>query len=119
MWLLQGETRHEILQNAAKWHMSNRVIDEYIARAKEKIMETNTATVEENTAVITRNIWRIFRLAMHVGDIGEANRALMNLAKVKGVGVINVSAVIGPRDYADLSDEELERRLAGLNQDGG
>lgn len=114
-WILDGHTRHEIIRLGSHWKVSSRQIDDYLAGARDKIYEANSASVKENVAVISRNLWRLYRMALDEGDIGEANKVLMNLAKVKGLDQVTVTNIIDDkREHADKSDEEL---LDGL-EDG-
>lgn len=110
--LLNGETRHKIVRFGSKWGISARQIDDYIAAARERIKEINATSLQENMALVTTNLWRIFRASVIEGDLAEANKALMNLAKVKGLENYTVTHVIeDKRELADLPDAELDRLL--------
>ena len=83
--LLEGRTRHFIVQHGSKWNISNRQIDDYISQATALIKEINAASVQDNMARITTNLWKLYRAAQASTNLSEANKILMNIAKLKGL----------------------------------
>lgn len=110
--LLSGFTRSQIVHYGSKWKVVDRQIDEYISQATAIIKEHNSATIQDNMAIITSNLWDQFRQAKQEKNISECHKILMSLAKLKGLDQMTVNHIIeDKRELADLSDEDLERML--------
>lgn len=110
--LLNGETRSSIVRYGSKWQISSRQIDDYIAAAKLLIKEINSTSTKEYIALLSRNLWKTFRVSMSSGDMAEANKSLMNLAKINGVGEESLSVVVTEIDnLTQFSDDDITDRL--------
>lgn len=110
--ILNGHSRSEILEHCRKnWGVGRASADEYTARARAEILEINKDTVQDSLAVIVRNYWKQYRKADAKNDVYAATTVLKEIARVKGLDQQTI-VIEDKRDHADLSDEELERRIA-------
>ncbi len=110
--LLQGYTRSYILQYGSKWGISDRQIEEYMAKASINLKEINSITLQENMALIASNLWDLFRKAKVDNDLSEQHKILMSLAKLKGLDQQAIHHIIeDKRELADMTDEDLDRAL--------
>lgn len=108
---LEGRTRSYILEYAVKaWDISESRVDQLIAMATKQIKEINQASSEESVGVVISNLWTLYRACMSSDNISEANKILMNIAKIKGLDQITI-VLEDKREYQDLTDEELEAAL--------
>lgn len=115
--ILQGYTRAYLLQYGSKWVISDRQIDDYISKATTAIKEINQASVQDNMAIITSNLWDAFRTAKQEKNLSEQHKILMSIAKLKGLDQMTVNHIIeDKRDLESLTDEELGRILEGTNE---
>ena len=115
--LLDGHTRHKILQYGSKWKVSNRTVDEYIAQATALLKEINQASVQDNLAIITANQWKLYRSSVKDGNLATARQILMDLAKLRGLEHQTINHIIqDTRELADLSDADLEKMLEDANE---
>lgn len=112
--LLQGRTRSAIVQYGSKWKISSRQIDDYIAKATELVKEVNALSTQHNLGIITNNLWDVYREARSVGNLAEASKVLMNIAKLRGLDQTTINHVIDDkRDLQELSDHDLDALLEG------
>lgn len=110
--LLVGYTRSYILQYASKWQISDRHVDEYIKRAWQNIKEINDLTLQDNLSMITNQLWDLYRDARANNDRANANKALAQLAKIKGLEVHTINHVIeDTREFEKLTNEELDQLI--------
>lgn len=109
--LLEGRTRHFILQYSAKWQLEERQVDNYIAQATALIKEINSLSAADNLALITMNQWTLFRNAVRDGEGEQARKILMDIAKVRGLGQDITHIIEDKRDLAELSDSALDELL--------
>lgn len=110
--LLAGHTRSYVVQYGSKWKISDRQIDDYIAMANKIIKEINLISIQDNLALISSNLWDLFRKASLEQNLSEQHKILMSLAKLKGLDQHAITHIIeDKRELADLSDEELDAIL--------
>lgn len=110
--LLEGRTRSSILRySKSEWKRSVRQTDEYIKRATAEIDEANQASAERNLALITANLWKLYRSNFH-GDPSVARHALMDIAKLRGLEKLELSITV-ERPLKELTDDALEAALSG------
>lgn len=110
--LLNGYTRHHIIRYASEWSVTERTIEEYMARATANIMELNKLTYEENLAQVSGAWWNLFR----TGDEKTKATALTNLAKIRGLDQISINHFLkDERALADKTDAELDELLGGTD----
>ena len=115
--ILQGYTRHAILQYGSKWNLSDRQIDDYIAQATALIKEINQASIQDNLAVITSNLWDTFRSAKADKNLSEQHKVLMSIAKIKGLDLHTINHIIeDKRELENVSDDELEKLMGGSDE---
>jgi len=108
-WMLDGDTRSDIVRHGSKWGVSSRQIDDYMAMATAAIKEVNQLTLQENQGTILRNLWQLFKESRIEGDRAEQHKVLMSIAKLKGLDQMTVNHVIeDKRELSDMSDEQLE-----------
>lgn len=118
--LLEGHTRHYIIQYGAKWKLSDRQIDDYISMAWHQIKEINALTLQDNLASITSALWATFRKAKQAHNISEMRQCLAQIAKIRGLDQQVINHVIeDKRELEELTDSELDAILeAGQNTNG-
>ena len=110
--LLNGYTRPYIAEMALrKWDLALRMTDEYIKRATENIKAINQTVREDNLALVTTNLWDLFRNCKDRGEYGEARKAIMDIAKLRGLDIQVVEHFVNERPLESLSDEELNKVL--------
>jgi len=110
--LLNGFTRPYIVEMAnRKWGIALRTTDEYIKRATENIKAINQTAREDNLALVTTNLWDLFRSCKEMGELGEARKAIMDIAKLRGLDVQLVEHFVNERPLESVSDEELDKVL--------
>lgn len=110
--LLSGRTRSFIIQYGSKWQVSDRQIDDYISSATKVIKEILLGKLEDNMAIISNNLWELFRFNKSEGNTAECHKILMSLAKLKGLDQQVINHVIDDkRELAHMTDAELERLL--------
>ena len=83
--IMNGRTRGDILHNTSNWGVSDRQVDEYIARACKTISEINRESLQDNLAIIKRNYWQLYRQALKEKDGRLAANILESLAKLMGL----------------------------------
>lgn len=114
--LLQGQTR-SFIQRYAKnqqWGVGEDQVDKYMTQATQIIKEINLATVQDNMALISSNLWDLYRKASKDSNLSEQHKILMSIAKLKGLDQYTVNHIIqDEREHASLSDEELNAMLEG------
>lgn len=109
--LLDGYTRSEVIRFITASHkVGEDQIDKYIAKAKDLNREVNLVTAAENLDLITKNLWNIYRQCMKTDNLSEANKVLMNIAKLRGLEQISI-VIEDKREYEHLTDEELEAAI--------
>lgn len=104
--------KHEIVRYASdNWGIGERQVESYLARAREALSEINKSSVEEHTAVIHAGLSRLYRIALSKKhkDLYMAHQVLMSIAKIRGVGSINVVIKDDRKLTEALSDEELDK----------
>lgn len=110
--LLQGYTRSYLLQYASKWGISERQLQDYIAKATINIKEINQVSLQDNMALIASNLWDLFRKAREDKDLSEQHKILMSIAKLKGLDQHAITHIIeDKRELAEMSDEDLDMAL--------
>lgn len=110
--ILLGHTRSSILQLTTKYRVSDRMIDDYISKAKANISEVNSLTLQDNLATIVSNQWLLYRAAIASKNLHLARQILMDVAKVRGLDQQTINHVVNDqRELADLSNAELETIL--------
>jgi len=72
--------------------------------------EINKVTAEENLTLLTKNMWSLYRSCINSDNLSEANKVLMNIAKLRGLDQITL-VIEDKRELQGLSDEELEAAI--------
>lgn len=115
--ILQGYTRKYLIQYGSKWELSDRQIDDYISMATIAIKEINHSSVQDNMAIVTSCLWDLYRKTIKEGNNSEANKVLMNIAKLRGLEQHTINHIIeDKRELESLSDEELNSVLEGNDE---
>lgn len=115
--IMKGFTRTDILQYGSKWDVSDRTIDEYLAGARRALKEINSSTLQDNQAIIVGGLWGIYRSAINGGNLAEAHKVLMSIAKLKGLEQTTINHIIeDKRELETLSDTELDAILDAENK---
>lgn len=110
--LLTGSSRAQIQQNAAeKYGLTERPIDELIARATAQIKEINAPKIMDSVEQVMGNLWFLYKQALKAGDRRLSLDVLKEIAKVKGLNELTLIHKMGDRDLKDASDDELEAAL--------
>lgn len=110
--LLDGRTRSDVLRHAEQaWDISERQADEYIRQATAAIDEANAATTEHHLALITSNLWGLYRSQIKKAP-GQARQVLLDIAKLRGLENNNMTVRI-ERPHKEASDEELAAVIGG------
>lgn len=110
--LLDGHSRTHIQRASAEaWGLSTRQIDEYIRLATEEIEEINQASIEKHLALITRNLWSIYR-STRATEPSTARMALMDIAKLRGLDKTELTLKV-IRKHKDATDDELAKAIGG------
>ena len=106
--LLSGSNRLDIIQfTSEKWGVSERTSDEMIARARKKIVDLNSDSIEESIALITANYWDIVKKTKSKEDYNTSVMALREIAKLKGLDQITINHVHHKsEDYSDIDDDD-------------
>ncbi len=105
--LLRGHGRPYIIRFAAKtWNISDRQTDDYITKASEEINEINKGCAEHNLAVITSNLWSMYRTYLKKKETANARTILLDIAKLRGLDRIDINLRV-ERPYKDVKDAEL------------
>jgi hypothetical protein len=108
--ILNGYTRKDIIAHgeSLKWGVNHRKIDAYIILAKELLCELNKVSASENLAMITQNLWSLYR--KNTTNPEFCRKVLMDIAKLRGLDQIKV-VVDDRRDFKDLPDDALDKYL--------
>lgn len=115
--IMSGYTRSYMLQYGSKWKISDRQIDDYIKMATTVIKEINQSTLQDNQAIITGQLWDLFRAARADANVAECHKILMSIAKLKGLDQHTVNHVIeDKRELSDMSNEQLDSILESANE---
>lgn len=111
--LMEGRPRSYIQQYAAKeWGVSERPIDNLIAKAKDTLKEINAATRIESQELVLSNFWDLYREAKKKKDPYLALSILKEIARVKGLNEQHVLHTIDDkRDLINITDSEMESAL--------
>lgn len=110
--LTVGYTRSYVQEYGLKWSVSERQIDLYIVKAWKKIKEINDLTLQDNLSMVTNQLWDLYRDARANNDRMNANKALAQLAKIKGLEVNTVNHIIeDQRDLVNMTNEDLDNLL--------
>lgn len=111
--ILDGYTKtHLVRYGSSKWKVSERQVEDYISMARKVLAETNQATLEDNLALVTSNLWELFRANKASGNITECHKILMSLAKIRGLDQSTINHVIeDKRELSEMSDEQLDQIL--------
>lgn len=108
--LLSGQTRKQILRHAAEhWKLAERQVDDYIAKATEEIEEANASSAERHLALITANLWVLYRDNRSSPSL--ARELLMDIAKLRGVDKEEMTLHL--RKYTGASDDDLISAAVG------
>jgi hypothetical protein len=109
--LLQGHTRAFIVQaGSKKWGITERQVDDYIAKAKEIINEINIINTVENMGIISSNMWKVYREALQANDTRLMLDTLREIGKLRGLYNDKITMYIdSERPLKDLSDEDLDK----------
>lgn len=108
--LLRGHTRSYLLEYGAdKWQIGDRQVDEYIKIATDEIDEINKNSAEHNLALITSNLWKLYRRQLKK-EPGSARGILLDIAKLRGLDRIDINLHV-ERPLKDLSDDQLTAAL--------
>lgn len=113
--LMRGRTRSYILEHAEKhWGIKRAQTDNLMAAARERLLEANRSSIEQNQAVICSSLWEQYRIAHKAKAAAVCIKALTELAKIYGLdqGVLTLKV---DRPLKDLTDEEL---AAALREEG-
>lgn len=84
-WLLLEKGRQEILQLSASWKLSERTIDEYTARARERLEEKQQREIDKARERSRARWLRLIEDAYSEGDLRTVATAQSALDKVDGV----------------------------------
>lgn len=111
-FLLAGHTRSHIIRILGKdWDVGPRQIDEYIHQASENIKEVTKCTAERTLAVLTTNLWTLYRRNRKENP-ALARQTLMDIAKLHGLEKMNLTLHL-ERPLKEESDESLLKALGG------
>lgn len=114
--ILSGQQNHQIFRYASVWSVTERTIEEYIARAKANILEINKADFQEKLALVSTNWWTLY----NNGDEKTKATALTNLAKIWSLDQVNVNHFLkDERLLTDKTDAELDELLGGKDAENG
>lgn len=113
--LLEGRTRSYICNViTTRYKVGDSMVDKYIGEANKIIKEINSITLQENLSLITSNLWNLYRSAISTGNLSEANKILMNIAKLRGLNENTINLIVeDKREHQDLSDADLDKLLNG------
>jgi hypothetical protein len=102
--------RWEILQivSKEKWRVSDRTIDSYITKARERIVATKIPEKEEWIKEAKARYEDLYKQSHNVGDYGECRRILDSMGKMFGFEVTNINANIIGITMEDLHREADE-----------
>lgn len=116
--ILNGHTRSYILEfGVNKWNMSVEQIDKYRFIANDIISELNHASMEANVALITSNLWSLFRDAKLDKNHDLARKILCDIAKFKGLDQTTTIHILDKsRPHSNLTDEELDNLIEVNNE---
>ena len=115
--LLKGKSRGVIQQFAAtSYNLTERVIDEYIARATQEIKEMSNTDRSTDLGILLERLYKMANDAEDKGDQKTASSILMNIAKLKSLDNHSIHHIIEKRDLAQLSDSDLEVILEDSNE---
>ena len=115
-----GASEREILRFIAEktsWaHVSKRTVENYIARAREQIIENSASEAAWHSAKALARYERLYWRASAKGDLGQCRQVEEAIVRLLGVGAPERCEVSGPDqgpiehqvDLSPLSDEELE-----------
>ncbi len=109
--LLHGRTRGDILRSGEVWGIQERQIDEYIKKATAEIAEANSLESDQHLAVITANLWELYRCHLKAKEACSARQCLLDIAKLRGLDKGEMTVTF-KREHKGASDEELAAALA-------
>lgn len=112
-----GYTRSYILSYGSKWSISDRQIDNYISEAWKKLKEINDLSIQDNLSMVTNQLWDLYRDSRANNDRQNANKALAQIAKIKGLEVNTVNHIIeDQRELSNMTNEQLDELLNDSNE---
>lgn len=118
--LLEGKARSSIQQFAAiNYQLTERVIDEYIARATLEIKEMSSAADRTlDLGILLERLYKMANEAEKKGDQKTASSILMNIAKLKGLDQQTINHIVqDSRELETLTDSDLDSLLNGTSDD--
>lgn len=111
-WILLGYIRSEILQYASTWKLSDRMVDDYISKAREEIREVNKLETKDMLDELIASQKVLYRAAIAMKDLKTARQLLMDMAKLRGLDQTTVNVnVQRDEDLMKMSDEQLDSIL--------
>lgn len=110
--LLEGFTYRQIRNKCCPlWKICSRQVDSYLQKATEEIREINKVERADNLAMITMNMWELFRESRVTGDLSEAHKVLNSIAKLRGLDETTVNHIFTERPLQSMTDEELDQAM--------
>lgn len=108
-WRLEGLQRHDIIQLAAEqgWGVSDRQVDNYTQEAKQRLVEFNKSTQEQDLAYLISLHFQNYQQA----EPRDRTAILREIARLKGLDEITIR--VTDRPLKEVSEEELMERLKG------
>jgi len=115
-WLLEGNTRSDILRYTTSWKITDRTVDEYMARATDEIKEINDIDFKTNRSLVLKNLWETYGRAKEAKNLKEQKGILDSIARICGLEklVIEVKDEFPDLDQVEVLNE-LEERLSAVH----
>lgn len=108
--LLNGKTRADILKKyTGRGGVSERHVDNYIAKAKQQIRESAQTTFSDSRALMIRNLWDCYHNARAQNQWASVASFTQQLSKLYGLDIVKIEHQI--TRYEDMTDDELSMGL--------
>ena len=115
--LLRGYSRSEVFRFASeqKWGITERQVENYIARATEAIREDSEERREQEFARAVLDLYRLYRRCLKDNQLKTALECRKEIHKLYGLYAPTKNVNINS-DVSKLSDTEIEAEIARLER---
>jgi len=108
--LIKGVSYLDIMALTDEYKVSRRTIANYLAKAKELIIESNKTNIEVESSKLKQRYELLFNMALETGDLRTANSILAQQSKMFGLSE--------PKENIDDGTIKIIHSFTGVQTDG-
>lgn len=108
--LIKGVSYLDIMALTDEYKVSRRTIANYLAKAKELIIESNKTNIEVESSKLKQRYELLFNMALETGDLRTANSILAQQSKMFGLAE--------PKENIDDGTIKIIHSFTGVKTDG-